>query len=342
MILIVSFEDNDHVEQVRQHLTVESIVLDTSWFPASLGLEAGFAQDAERLCLTLPTGQRIDLARVGAVWYRRARPLSLHADLIDDTARLFAWSEANEALLGLWYSLPCFWMNPPTADEISQRKVRQLQAARSLGLAIPETLITNVPAAALEFIQRHGLGNVVRKAFRNIAEAPRPTILVTETDLRVIDAVRYTPVIFQRFVPAELDLRVTVVENEIFATAIRSLPQYQTDYRIGLASATVFPYELPFDVAAKLLKLMRSLELAYGAIDLRVTPDGEHVFLEVNPGGEYLFISRRTAQPIPAAIAASLQRHDQAAQHAAEARPAGRQPLSLSSTTGSPQLLHTV
>jgi hypothetical protein len=32
--------------------------------------------------------------------------------------------------------------------------------------------------------------------------------------------------------------------------------------------------------------------------------------LEVNPAGEYLFISKRTGQPIPAAIAASLERHD--------------------------------
>jgi len=313
MILIVSFEDNEHVEQVRQFFTVDSIVLDTSWFPASLGLEARFNGGAEHFRLTTPGGQRVELANIGAVWFRRARPLGLHSDLVDNTARLFAWSEANEALLGLWYSLGCFWMNRPTADEISQRKVHQLQVARGVGLTIPETLITNVPAAALEFIHQHGLGKVVRKAFRNIAEAPRTTLLVQESDLMLIDAVKYAPVIFQRYVPATLDLRVTVVENEIFAAAIRSEPEHQTDYRLGLASASVFPYDLPCDIATKLLNLMEKLDLNYGAIDLRVTPEGEHVFLEVNPAGEYLFISRRTGQPIAAAIAASLQRHDQAA-----------------------------
>ena len=58
---------------------------------------------------------------------------------------------------------------------------------------------------------------------------------------------------------------------------------------------------------------MNAFDLRFGAIDLRVTPDGEHVFLEVNPAGEYLFISERTGQPIPAAIAACLERHDRAA-----------------------------
>jgi hypothetical protein len=38
MILIVSFPNNEHVEQVRKHLTVESVVVDTASFPVSLGL----------------------------------------------------------------------------------------------------------------------------------------------------------------------------------------------------------------------------------------------------------------------------------------------------------------
>ena len=312
MILIVSFPDNQHVEQVRKHLTVESIVVDTASFPVSLGLSAALSRERECLQLALPGGRDICLCQVGAVWYRRIRPYEFHGDLQDQTARLFAWSEANEALLGVWYSLNCFWMNPPTGDEVSQRKIRQLQVARQVGLAIPDTLVTNQPETARQFIEAHGVGNVIRKAFRNIAQAPRETHLLREEDLSLLETVRYAPVIFQRFVPADLDLRVTVVEGEIFAAAVSSEEQYAADYRPGLASAKVVPYELPPAVAEKLLELMRIFGLQYGAIDFRVTPDGDHVFLEVNPVGEYLFISQRTGQPIPAAIAASLERHDRA------------------------------
>ena len=52
---------------------------------------------------------------------------------------------------------------------------------------------------------------MIRKAFRNIQEAPRSTELVTVADLARIDDVRFAPVTFQSFVPAELDLRVIVV-----------------------------------------------------------------------------------------------------------------------------------
>jgi hypothetical protein len=313
MILIVSFADNEHVERVRRHLTAESVLVDTSWFPASLGLDAVFGRDLESLRFALPDGRLLHLDEVGAVWNRRIKPLGLHGDLTDETAKLFAWSESNEALQGVWYSLDCFWMNPPPADEIAQRKIRQLQVARRIGLSIPETLVTNQPAVARDFILLHGPGNVIRKAFRNIAQAPRETALVQRDDLNLLDAVRYAPVIFQRFVPADLDLRVTVIEDDIFAAAVRSQPEHRTDYRLGLGSASVAPYELPHDVATRLLQLMKAFDLSFGAIDLRVTPNGEHVFLEVNPAGEYLFISERTGQPIPAAIAACLERHDRAA-----------------------------
>ena len=154
---------------------------------------------------------------------------------------------------------------------------------------------------------------MIRKAFRNIAQAPRETAAVQRDDLALVDAVRYAPVIFQRFVHADLDLRVTVIEDEIFAAAVHSQPEYRTDYRLGLGSASVTTYQLPHAVATRLLELMKAFDLRFGAIDLRVTPDGDHVFLEVNPAGEYLFISERTGQPIPAAIAACLERHDRAA-----------------------------
>jgi len=81
-------------------------------------------------------------------------------------------------------------------------------------------------------------------------------------------------------------------------------------YRPGVGHAEVFPYELPDEVGEKLRRLMTDLDLRFGGIDLRVTPQGEHVFLEVNPAGEYLFVTERIGQPVPQAIAAALERHD--------------------------------
>ncbi len=55
--------------------------------------------------------------------------------------------------------------------------------------------------------------------------------------------------------------------------------------------------------AEGMLALMRRLGLEYGAADFRATPDGEHVFLEVNPAGQFLFIENaiglKIAEPSP-------------------------------------------
>ncbi len=309
MIVVVSFPDNAHVEAVREHLRVPHAVVDVASFPVASSLSVAHDAAGTSMAWRLPDGQVLDLAEVGAVWYRRLRPIGL-AEGLDETGRLFAWSESTEALTGVWYALDAFWMNHPLADDAAQRKVLQLRLAVEVGLEVPETLVTNDPGAARAFVERLGPGRVIRKAFRNISEAPRSTAVVTAADLDRLDLVRYAPVTFQGFVAAELDLRVTVVDGEVFAAQIRSDADHQVDYRLGLGTAEVAAHRLPAEVEDRLRELMRRLGVTYGAIDLRLTPDGRYVFLEINPGGEYLFASTRTGQPVPQAIAAALTRRD--------------------------------
>jgi glutathione synthase/RimK-type ligase-like ATP-grasp enzyme len=61
-------------------------------------------------------------------------------------------------------------------------------------------------------------------------------------------------------------------------------------------------HELPAEVARRCVALTRALGLAYGAIDLVLTPEGRYVFLEINPAGQYLWIEEETGLPISEAI----------------------------------------
>jgi len=51
------------------------------------------------------------------------------------------------------------------------------------------------------------------------------------------------------------------------------------------------------------VRVVEALGLCFGAIDLIVTPDDDHVFLEVNPNGQWLWIEELTGLPISHAIA---------------------------------------
>lgn len=309
MILIISFPDNDHVSRVTQYLRSDYEVLDLATIPARTRINARCGPTADALYIDLENGRRIDLDRVGAVWNRRIRGFQLDPAVTDDTARLFAHSETTEAVQGFAHAMACYWMNPPAADEMALRKVAQHRIATRLGMRIPETLVTNDPVEARAFIEAHAAAGVIRKAFRNIPQAPRETLKIGPAEMALLDTIRFAPVILQEYIPVALDLRVTVVDEEIFATSFRSEPRYEVDYRPGVGTAEVHPYVLPDDETARLRQLMAAFGLKFGAVDYRVTPQGEHVFFEVNPAGEYLFVSERTGQPIPQAIAAALERH---------------------------------
>ena len=49
--------------------------------------------------------------------------------------------------------------------------------------------------------------------------------------------------------------------------------------------------------------------LNYGAIDIILTPDGQHVFLELNPCGEFFWLEVAPGLPISEAIADVLAGH---------------------------------
>jgi glutathione synthase/RimK-type ligase-like ATP-grasp enzyme len=114
-----------------------------------------------------------------------------------------------------------------------------------------------------------------------------------------------TPGICQQFVPKSYEVRATVVGSRIFSGKINSQasPETKIDWRHKPFDIEEEPIDLPPDVETKIHALMRAFGLIYGAFDFIITPEGRHVFLEVNPAGQYLWVEAKTKLPITAAIA---------------------------------------
>jgi hypothetical protein len=93
-----------------------------------------------------------------------------------------------------------------------ERNVLQVET----GLAIPETLMTNNADEARTFWRRYE-GEVIHKQFIAKQGTWRETRRLLKHDEAHLASVNHTPVIFQRHVPAVADLRVTVVDNVVFA-----------------------------------------------------------------------------------------------------------------------------
>ena len=305
MILIVSWPGDDHARAVQVQLAelgAPTALVDLARFPTEMGLAARYDRGRWRYEL-----DDLSLGDIDTVWWRRPRPFTLDPEIAEGEYARFAYSECIEAFAGLWQSLDAVWINHPTAEQVAAHKLYQLRVAAEVGLEIPDTLITNDPDEVHRFVDNHSPRGVAYKTFLPAEHDWRETRILGEGELRELAAVRYAPLIFQEYVELRLDLRITVIGPQIIAAAVHPREGgYEADYRMDLDRARVEPFALPPEVERKLEDLMRRLDLIYGAIDMRLTPDGRFVFLEVNPSGEWRFIEERSGQAITTAFAAHL------------------------------------
>lgn len=313
-VLIIAQEDDVHtravVREVEQ-LGRDVVTADLSHFPNRSSLNVRYSCCGHRTVMLDIQGRKHDLSEFGSVWWRRPQQAQISGEIGSEAHRQFAANECAEALAGVWYSLEAFWVNDPAKDQVAHRKVMQLRLAQQLGFDLPDTLITNDPAEAKHFIDSHGYRDVVYKAFSATEDMWRETRRFRPEELNLLDQVKYAPVIFQQYVEAQYDIRITLVGDEIFAAAIHSQEtSYPTDFRMDMANAKITPVELPASVQERLRKYRRALGLEYGAVDMRLRPDGKYVFLEINPAGQWLFIEEATQQPIAAAMARLLVDND--------------------------------
>ncbi|HVG33984.1 MAG TPA: hypothetical protein VM911_12925 [Pyrinomonadaceae bacterium] len=320
ILIITRSDDNESVRMVMQAIErkgVEAIRFDTDRYPTEVLLSASYERDDERLTLTNDAGE-FNLREVTAIWHRR---LNLGAQLpltLDKQLRDASLAETRAAAHAMLASLKAFRMDAVENIRRAENKQLQLQVARSLGLEIPRTLTTNDPAAVHAFARSCQSG-IVTKMLSSFAvyEEGRELVVFTNPvkpeDLTDLSGLRLCPVTFQEMIPKALELRATVVGRRIMSASINSQASERAAHdwrRDGLRMIQDWqPYELPREVQEKILRLMDYFVLNYGAIDIIVTPDGRHVFLEINPAGEFYWLERYCGLPIADAIADLLLQH---------------------------------
>jgi glutathione synthase/RimK-type ligase-like ATP-grasp enzyme len=307
VILIISHEQDPHAERVIRHLQADGqkvLLLNLTELPDRATLSIQYEPpDHPRIDYVRNGSASYPLHEVKSVWWRRPQVPDL-SSVTDPQVNLFTANEWNEAINGLWQLLDARWMNDPTRDDAASRKARQLRVAAEVGLQVPRTLITTDVQRARRFISELGPAGTIYKTFSCTHAIWRETRLLRAQDMEHLEAVSIAPVIFQQFIPAESDLRITAVGGKLFPAAIRSVARDGlVDFRMSVGDAALRAEELPADLTEKLLALLARLGLVYGAIDIRRTPAGEYYFFEVNTAGEFLFVEDRTGQPIARAIA---------------------------------------
>jgi hypothetical protein len=174
------------------------------------------------------------LSRFTGIYGRLLHPAQLPENraassrYIDATGTRRAETAYN--LLLQWMQVaPCRVANRPRAMLSNASKPYQTQRIAEVGFAVPPTVVTNLPEAALEFRADHGA--IIFKSvsgIRSVVSALTPELLSR------LNRVRNLATQFQAHIPGD-DIRVHVVGEAIFATKIVG---QSIDYRYAFAGST--------------------------------------------------------------------------------------------------------
>jgi hypothetical protein len=241
-----------------------------------------------------------------SVWYRRTRLPQLTSKNIAENSYLL--KEYESLLSNFFLTISAKkWLSTPTSVGKAENKAFQLKTALSIGFTIPDTLITNDKNELLRFAAKHN-EKIVIKPLSNgrVYDGKDISIIFTnilkKSHLDNIEKFDITPCIFQEYINKEYELRITVVGNKVFSAKVNSQSDKETEIDWRRKKLKFEACKLPKKIELNCIKLVKSLDLHFGAIDMIKTKEGKYYFLEINPNGQWAWIELDTKLKISDAI----------------------------------------
>jgi glutathione synthase/RimK-type ligase-like ATP-grasp enzyme len=327
LILVISDKNDLQIYYVMielEKLGASFGLLNVIDFPSLSRMSQTIGTGSDVCWITLEDGKRVRATDVTAVWFRKPSYPKLHPNVAPHE-REFAFAEARVGLNGFYAALKhAHWISPIENIQSASNKLEQLRRARILGFDVPQSIFTNDADEARAFVEALGKP-VVYKPAGNFALLERAgtwdegkvigelytTLLDAQTLQQSFSRLSTCPGYFQEYVEKEIEIRATVVAENVFSAELHSQSKSvsEVDWRKG----NIFELEhrvhaLPSNVADQCIALTRAYGLQYSAIDLIKKPDGSYVFLEINPNGQYGWLEALTSLKISKAIACELAR----------------------------------
>jgi ATP-GRASP peptide maturase of grasp-with-spasm system len=189
------------------------------------------------------------------------------------------------------------WLTRPGTEKVN--KLHALRTAAAVGLDIPATLVTTSRAELKAF--RDACGRIITKSLGEAGTFQKEgrffgmyTAELGEEELERLPEF-FFPSLAQEMLEKRYELRVFYLAGRCWPMAIFSQNDAQTTvdfrrYNLRRPNRYV-PYRLPAALEDAIGRFMREMGLDTGSLDLVRTPDGRHVFLEVNPVGQFGMVS---------------------------------------------------
>lgn len=258
--------------------------------------------------------RRFARAKVG--WFHNSGRYSISRSL-EGHGRELALRECDGFWEGIGLAIDCDWVNHPQYLILSSRKLGQIAMATRLGIAVPETLVSNDPTEVVDFFSKHQ-GAVV-KSLANGYSVYRDEHLklysrfYRQLPHEIAEGLRYSPMIFQRRISKLNELRVTCIDGACFGLIAdtsdmegENVDIRRLDYKAE--QGRFRGIDVPDDISRASQMLMDKLKLSYAGLDWIQDADGDWHFLELNSMGAFKWSELQGAGDITAALAEAIVR----------------------------------
>lgn len=258
--------------------------------------------------------QYLDIKDIKAIWNRKyAAPYSFDRDLsLHNNPYL---REAHLLFINFLNTSSAFSLDKYSVVQNAENKLKQLVLAQEAGLSVPPTIFSNQPEDIFRFIESQN-DQVVVKMQGVLSWSMKGdsdffyTQKIQSADLKDATVLSAYPMIYQKLIRKEYELRVIYIDGDCYSGKIPSLDENIIDWRIPGLHFNWEKGTLPDSTKKKLKTLMDRLHLKFGAIDMiKSIDDGHYYFLEVNPTGEWGMLQRDLDLPIARKIAETLIRY---------------------------------
>lgn len=287
-----------HAYGIRHSLASRGVrcsILETDRLAVSGGMSWSTSGEVEEAVIRDVDGNAVAVRELDLVWWRRLRnEARLPESLLDEAERDLVIRDCRATLLGI--ALTEFqgkWVSHPETTRLAENKLVQLKAARAAGLRLPRTLVSQDPEVVRRFCGELDY-QVVVKTVAGTPKTPLMTGLVTPEMLTDDEAVNLAPAIYQELVPGSRHLRICCFGDDVHTALLES---ERLDWRYP-HDVDAEPYDLDTGTARRLVSTNERLGLRMGIVDMKLAPDGEPVWLEVNPQGQFLFIEGLCGMPL--------------------------------------------
>lgn len=293
-VLILGSCKDAHAAHLHRQLTESGIptaYLETTLFPNRVRLS--WEPETCSGYLTLPQGQRLPFHSIRSIFWRTFTSPSI-PKLPQSKDQHLVFNDAMSSLRTFMQGTSIHWVNSWQAYQFHKEKPLQLRQVQQLGIQIPKTLIGNDWIAIKEFACNHE--KVIFKPIYGGAHTKilEPEHLIPE---RLELVLRLSPLMLQQYIPGT-NLRVYVIGDAVYAAEIRSAA---IDFRED-QQAQILPLEIPDSIRQQCHQIAQALGLVWTAIDWRLNPDGQFVFLEANPSPMFIHFEHQTHYPITQAL----------------------------------------